>query len=832
MRRKSYFLAVLFIFFIFTAQYISAQDAVGGPEEKSDTEVPSKIAADSKSAPGKKAGEEGISEKAADTQGASEKKTEAKAVPKDKIGTEGTAEKKVKEIKIVNNKIVSSATIRSKLKTGEGVPFSQDILSEDLKRLYDLGFFEDIAIDVEEEDDGYVVSFLVMEKPVIETITFSGNKAIKEKKLRDEISSKEEDMLDRAKLNRDLTAIRKLYESQGFQLANADYDMSIDEDTNRAKIAFNISEKQRIQVKKIEFFGNYSVKEKELKKIMVTKTEFLFFIQPGYYKAEEFDADIERIAEYYRDNGFLDVKVEPSFKYSENGTEMYITIDIEEGKHYLVGDIKVAGSARFGEDEIRNQIVTKSGEPFSESKVMEDKMNIQQYYYDRGYMDCNVDTDRLLDSSTGNINVAYRIEEGGLIYIDKVRIQGNAKTKDIIIRRELRAYPGEPFNGAEIRRSKERLYNLGFFEEVVFDTEPGSAPDKKDLVVTVKEAKTGEFSFGGGYSTVDKLIGFVQVNQRNFDAMNFPTFTGGGQDLKVRAEIGYVRQNYIVSWTEPWILGYPYLFGFDLYRTEHKKTSDIGYLFDEIRNGGDLRFGKEFTEYFRADATYKLEQIDISEVSSDAAQAIRDEEGRNWLSRAGLSLTYDTRDNVFTPTKGFLFGLSAENVGGFLGGDKDFVKYGIGGNTYFSFLEDKIILEFSSSLNFADNYGDTEKLPIYERYYAGGADTIRGYKERYVGPRDDRTNDPLGGNVRLLGTLEATFPLVEKMIKGAVFMDAGEVWKDTSEVFSTNLKFGTGMGVRVKTPLGPVKLDYAWPLSDNHDDAKRGRFYFSMSHGF
>ena len=742
-------------------------------------------------------------------------------------------DKKIKEVKILNNNAISGGTIRSKLKTREGMVFSQDVLNEDLKRLYALGFFEDIAIDVEEEDDGYIVSFVVLEKALVESVSFDGNKAIKEDKLRKEISISEDEMLDRAKLNRDLIAIRKLYESNGFQLANVDYKVEKDEAVNRAKVMFTISEKQRIRVRRIEFFGNYSIPDSELERIIVTKPQFLFFIQPGYFKAKEFEADLERIKAYYREKGHLDVKIDADLEYSEEGTEMYITINIEEGKQYLVGEVAIGGAlTRFSEDEIQRQIKLKKGKPFSEMAIREDVMNIQQYYYDRGYMDCSIEPDTSLDLIMNSINVTYNIAEGELIYVDKVRVQGNTKTKDIVIRRELRAYPGEPFRGAEIRKSKERLYNLGYFEEVVFDTEPGSAPDRKNLVVNVKETKTGEFSFGGGYSSVDKLLGFIQVNQRNFDVLNFPTFTGGGQILNVKGELGTIKQDYAVSWTDPWILGFPLLFGFDLYSTEHKKTSDVGYFFQEKRTGGDVRLGKEFTDNFRTDAMYRLEQADISDVSETAAQIIRDEEGKNWLSKISLGLTYDTRDNVFVPTRGFMVGGSVENAGGFIGGDKDFVKYGFSGSTYFSFLEKRVVVELSGNLNFADSYADTDKVPIYERYYAGGANTIRGYKERYVGPRDQASDEPIGGNSRFLSTIEATFPLVEKMIKGALFVDAGEVWEEAQDVFTTNLKFGTGVGVRVKTPLGPVKLDYGWPLSDNHEDEKKGRFYFSMSHGF
>jgi len=740
--------------------------------------------------------------------------------------------KKIKEIRVVNNKIVSSATIRAKLKIRVGMDFSQDILNDDLKRLYSLGFFDDIAIDVEEEEDGFIVSFVVTEKPVIDGVTFEGNKALKEQSLRKEISTKEDEILDYAKLNRDLTAIRKLYESRGFQLANVDYNVKKDEELNRATVNFVISEKQRIRVKRIDFYGNYSIPDKELKKLMVTKTQFLFFLEPGYFKSDEFEADIARIGAYYRDQGYLDATVQPGLEYSEDGTEMYIDINIEEGKQYKVGRVAIVGNKRFAAVDLRKELKMQSGDPFSDLTMSKDAMNIQQFYFDRGYMDCKVGADRTLDAQTGNIDVAYDVTEGDLIYIDKIRIQGNTKTKDVVIRRELRVYPGEEFRGAEIRKSKERLYNLGYFEEVVLDTEPGSAPNKKDLVVTVKETKTGQFSFGGGYSSVDNLIGFVQVSQRNFDAFNFPTFTGGGQKLNVRAELGGVRQNYIVSWTDPWIFGYPLLLGFDVYRTEHDRETDIGYLFNEKRHGGDIRLGKEFSDNLRGNAMYKIENIDISEVPITAATAIQDEEGDNWLSRLMLGFDYDTRDNRFTPTTGYIVGATVENVGGPLGGDKDFVKYAVSGSTYYNFFEKNVVLELSNSLGFANSYSDTDKVPVYERYYAGGANTIRGYRERHVSPRDKVTNDPVGGDVRYLGSIEATFPLVEKMIKGAVFFDAGMVWADISEAFTTNLKYGTGAGVRVKTPLGPVKLDYGWPLSDNYGDSKRGRFYFSMSHGF
>jgi len=400
-----------------------------------------------------------------------------------------------------------------------------------------------------------------------------------------------------------------------------------------------------------------------------------------------------------------------------------------------------------------------------------------------------------------------------------------------VIRRELRAYPGERFDGDKIRRSKERLYNLGFFEDIYFETERTDNPDVNNLEVSVKETKTGEFAFGGGYSSIDEFIGFVQLSQKNFDLLNVPYFTGDGQYLAVKADISTVRWDADISWTEPWILDYPVSFGFDGYNRTHLRKTEVGYGYKEARMGGDLRLGKEFLEYFNANLMYKLEHVDISDVSSEASQDLRDETGKNWMSDVLLGVGFNNVDNVFSPTRGFTAGVSLENAGGFLLGDKNFLKGYAYGTFYYSPIE-KIVLELRARAGLSDSYGGSKKVPIFERFYAGGANTIRGYKERKVGPRDVSSNDPLGGESLLIGNAEVTFPIYEKVIKGAVFYDIGNVWEQASDFASGNFKQGAGVGVRVKTPIGPVKLDWGYPLNNNHDDKREGEFYFSVSHGF
>jgi outer membrane protein insertion porin family len=446
-------------------------------------------------------------------------------------------------------------------------------------------------------------------------------------------------------------------------------------------------------------------------------------------------------------------------------------------------------------------------------------------------MNSVVDAERVLNPDTGNIDIAFKIEGKDPVYVGKIDIRGNVKTRELVVRRELRIYPGERFDGAKIKRSKERIYNLGLFENVTFDTEPTDDPAVQNLIVGVKETKTGEFSFGGGYSSIDMLMGFIEVTQRNFDILNFPTFMGGGQNLSLKAELGMVSSNYDISWTDPWIFGFPYAFGFDLYRTEHNKRGDLGWIYDETRWGGDLRLGKEFTDTFRGDMLYRLEDVNISNIIDNASQDVKDEAGSNWISSLTLALTQDTRDNIYNPGKGYLIGFTIEDAGGIFLGDKNFFKGTLSASYYHTFFN-IIVLELKGRGGMGGAYGSTAKMPIYERFYAGGANTIRGYKERRVGPRDPGSNEPIGGDSILVANTELTFPIYERMIKGAVFYDIGNVWRSSNQFMNGGYKQGVGVGVRVKTPIGPVRLDYGWPLNKNYDDDQTGELYFSMSRGF
>jgi outer membrane protein insertion porin family len=742
-------------------------------------------------------------------------------------------QKTVTAIEVKGNKAISSNTVISKMKTRVGALYQDNIISDDLKRLYLLGFFSDIKIDTQDYKEGVKVIITVTERPVIEKITFSGIRRLtmKEDKIKQSLKSKEAQYLDYPNLAEDIKIIKKLYEKIGYGQAGITHEVDVNKDTNKAKVNFNITEGKRLRVKNILVKGNKAFSSRRILKLMKTRRAWL--LNAGVLKDEVLSEDIERIKSFYNKQGFADAAVDYAIEAHPKKPFLFINIELNEGKKYLVGNIAIQGNKDIsGKDILGKLKECSTGKVFSQDAMKQDIANIQGLYFDRGYIFVQVQEATSLNSHTGRIDIAYSIVENEVAFVDKIKIKGNVKTKDVVVRRELRIKPGDRFDGEKLRRSKERLQNLGYFEEVSYDTENTSTPNRKDLVVDVKETKTGAFSFGGGYSSVDEFVGFVEIEQKNFDWRNFPYFTGDGQDLRLRASLGTVSQGFDLSFTEPWLFDYPVSFGFDLYRRVHNREEDTGYGYDESVTGGDLRLGKEISEYVKADMTYRYDSIEITNITENATADLTQEYGKNSISSMNFGLSYDSRDNVFDPTKGDVLSGSIEDAGGLFGGTKDFLKF-YGRASHYIPLFRGSVLELRGRVGFADPYGDSDKVPIYERFFAGGAYTIRGYNERKIGPVDLVTKDPLGGESMFIGNLEYLYPLFS-FVKLAAFYDTGEVWSKVDDFASGGLKSGTGLGARIKTPIGPIRLDYGIPLNkESGEDSKgSGRFHFSVSHGF
>ncbi len=735
----------------------------------------------------------------------------------------------VKAVEVKGNKSIGSATILSRIKTRVGQEYRQSVISDDLKRLYNTGYFSDVSVDRENYAGGLKVVFFVVEKAIVEKITFSKIRYYKTSFLLRKMKTKKGKFLDNKALNDDIRMIKELYEKKGLTQVEVSVEKDYDELNNKMSLHVIIKEGERVRVKRVLIDGNMNYRDKRILRLIKTRPAWLF--HKGYLKEDVLDEDMERIRAFYEHEGYIDAKVDYVIEKISGGL-VNIRIRIKEGKRYYVEAITIEGNKVISDAEILGIMKEiKVGKVFSRKQLNIDLSNIRTLYFDRGYIFAQVEDSSSLNAETGKVEIRLEIKEGSLAYINKIKIQGNDRTRDAVIRRELRLYPGDRFDGAKLRRSKERLRNLGYFEDIGYDIEDTDLPDKKNLVVDVKEAKTGAFSFGGGYSTVDQLIGFVEIEQKNFDFTNWPTFTGGGQDLSIRAETGTTRNNTMLSFTEPYIFDYPVSGGFDAYITEKDKDSDIGYAYDEKRAGGNIRFGKQFTEYVTGRVAYKREDIKIGNFDDDVSADLLAEEGKNTVSSLSFTLARDARDSVFNPTKGLYTSGTADVAGGVLGGDKDFVRFST--NTSYNIpLKFDSVLEFRLRTGVVNAYGDSEKVPIFERFFAGGAKSIRGYEERKVGPLDSSTNDPIGGESLLVGNVEFTVPIIE-FIKVAAFFDSGNVWSKLEDFGTGNFKSGAGMGLRIKTPIGPVNLDYGYPLNDEPGEEDRtGKFYFSVSRGF
>lgn len=763
-------------------------------------------------------------------------------VSTDTTQEEISAVKLVTSIEVKGNKAISTNTIVSKMKTRIGNPYQENVVSDDLKRLYLLNFFSDIKIDTEAYKEGTKVIVTVTERPIIDKITFVGINRItlKDEKLKAQLKSREGQYLDYPSLAEDVRILQKMYEKIGYSAVKIDYKLESDQEANKVKINFNVIEGGRIRIKDIIIEGNKVFTSGRILKLLKTKRAWLF--NAGALKEDVLKEDLERIKAFYLRNGYIDVTVESAVKPDEKKPYLlYINIGIKEGNKYLVGNVSIEGYKDISEKEIIISLKESTpGKIFSEEAMKSDVVSIQGLYFDRGYISARVQESFSLNSSTSRVDIGYSIVENQITYVDKIKVRGNIKTKDMVIRREMRIHPGDRFDGEKLRRSKERLQNLGFFEEIGYDTEDTEVSDQKDLIVDVKETKTGSFSFGGGYSTVDALVGFVEIEQKNFDWKNWPYFTGAGQNLKVRATIGTISGGFDLSFTEPWLFDYPISFGFDAYKRTHKRDSNVGYGYDEDVTGGDIRLGKELTEYLRGDLVYRIDSIDISNVDDSSTSDLKSEAGINLISSITPSFTYDSRDNIFDTHKGNIIIGSLAFAGGPLGGDKNYWKF-FGRASHYIPLPRNSALELRGRIGLADPYGETAKIPIYERFFAGGAYTIRGYEERAIGPFDPGSKDPLGGTSMLVGNIEYLYPLFG-FLKVAAFYDVGNVWEKLGNIGSSRdtvnntggFKSSFGLGLRIKTPIGPIMLDYGIPMAKapGEDTKSSGRFHFSVSNSF
>ena len=750
----------------------------------------------------------------------------------------GLVRRPITDIQVRGNQRVATDTIRDAIKTQVGDMFSTESVSEDVRAIRNLGFFLDVAAKVEGFADGYRLVFDVVERPMLTLVRFDGNKRITTAKLEEATELKSGSYLDFYLLGVAEDRIRDLYAERGYQFAQVTKELT--EAENQYTATFHITEGPRVRIKAVLFEGNSAYPDRKLRSLLQTKA-YVFVFAKGVYDPSVLETDLLRVSQFYGENGYLDVAVDRELTYSEDKSELTITITVQEGVRYQVAEVVLTGNEVVSGREIRGQLVLREGDYFTQAGHQDNMRRIARLYGPLGYWvgeNFHLTPRLTYGAEPGRVTIEYRLEEGTPLYVDEVRIVNNYKTRDRVIRRDLTFQPGEILDETAVEASLDRLRARGFFEQVRLNLLPGSTPDSRTVEVSVEEARTAFFSFGVGASSNSGFFGNISFTQRNFDWTRLPTdpdeffkgtaFAGGGQQLSLQFQPGTEMSLLRLDFIEPSIFDQPYSLGLSGWLFERQRE-DYG----ENRQGASVSLGHRFTPELSVRGTLKAETVELTNVDPSTAPDILALEGTNDLISLRLGVAYDRRDNFWQPSRGYMLEAYFEQYGTFLGGDFDFWKSGVEGQYFRTLLVDRFdrkhILALTGQADFADSYDDTP-VPIFERYFAGGAYSVRGFRYRAIGPHFG--DQPLGGEARVLAGAEYTFPLIGEYFRGLLFLDAGDIGPTAGELGT--LRTAVGFGLRFSAPgLGPlpISLDFGVPLTKEDEDITHV-FSFSIGANF
>lgn len=702
----------------------------------------------------------------------------------------------VRDIEIQGHRRTQESTIRFYLKTEVGSPFSPQTLRDDIKRLYALRAFDNIQVTAEEVRDGIHLVFTVTEKPAVRTVSFSGNQRIKDEEIKERVLLQERATFDRTRLNDTVTGLQQYYREQGYYFAHVRSEVTrIDE--NQVDVTLHITEGTKIRIDRLLFTGNTSFTSAQLRAQMQLK-EFLLPVlsgQAALYRPEALRVDLQLLENFYQNNGFIDIKIaEPVVEINRQAGAIAITIPIaNEGEQYKIGTITLRADEVFGEEDLRQMVRIKTGEIYSREMVRQDILTLTEAYTDRGYAFADVAPTVAIDQQTRLVNLSFDARPGPRVYIGRIDILGNERTRDFVIRRELRIDEGELYSGSKLRRSRQRLTNLQYFEEVKIDTKRRTEEGLIDLDVEVTEQSTGQFTAGLGFSSIETVVFTASVTQRNL--------FGRGQSVSVQARVGAISQDFSLSFVEPWLFGKPITAGFSIFR----RSVDFR-TFDTRRTGFSLTLGRALGEFTRVSATYLFEILEIDDLAESASELLEQQEGTSFTSSITPRIVYDSRDNTFNPAQGSLHSFDVEFAG--LGGDNRYYKI-VGESTWHYPLPFGLTGFVRGRFGFGAGYAGSD-VPASERFFLGGPTTVRGFDFRDIGPQDLDGN-PLGGTSFVQFNLEIGRSFA-RLLRLVVFLDAGNVYDSDNEFDLGELRRAAGFGIRIITPVGPVRLDWGFKL--------------------
>ncbi len=758
----------------------------------------------------------------------------------------------IADIQVAGNRRVSKDDVLTYLKERVGQAFDPDVLTQDVRELWNSGFFDDIEVDLRKNDNGVVLRFLMRERPNIAAVVFEGNDEIDSDDLKDGIEVKANTVLSYPAVRRSVQKIRDMYAEKGYFLAEVKQEI-VPEKNNEVTVKFKIAEHGRVSVRRITFIGNEAISDAELRATMFTGNPgFFAFGSGGPFRQDAFERDIAVISALYYDRGYLAVQIStPRVMLTPDKNGIEITLTINEGPRYKIRQLRIYERGPNGEEvtpiggrrKLRNMVRAKSGDWFNRAELLDDLQSIRTMYRDHGFANVEANPQTRLDEKTHQVDVVVPIVRGPLVHFERIEIRGNSKTRDKVIRREMEVQEGDKYSETLLDESRERVTALGYFERVDISQEQGSAPNKMNVYVEVTERPTGTFQVGAGFSSIESFIATAQVQQANL--------FGNGQSLSLQAQVSGLRQLVDLRFFEPYFLDSEFSTSIDLF-DQLRIYND----FSQTSRGGSLTFGYPLVEpTLVASVTYTAELDRVSTqtqstflgtssaVSVFTRLPLANLFSDGWTSSVRPALTYDTRDNRLFPTSGIYLSASTELASSFLGSQNHFLRDRLTGRFYYP-LGHGMVLKLNTETGLVTS-PDKEGVPIFARFFLGGIYDVRGFYFRSIGPRMPLTSttDPnsapiqdganIGGNLEYYQNLEFEFPIIDKVgIRGVFFTDAGNAWNleqnycrtggasipysVTNPCFTLsslgNLRTSWGFGIRWFSPLGPLRFEWGFPF--------------------
>ena len=729
----------------------------------------------------------------------------------------------IKEIVIFGNERVDKGIILKEIKSKAGQPFSPERVREDIKAIYRLGYFRDVQVDAAETKGEIILTFAVIEKPYVANIVISGNVKLSQEDVEGVIEVKRDSVLDMGKVRSSVTEIKKLYTSKRYFGSEVEYRVEL-EQGNKAVVYFDIVEGVKGYLTKITFVGNKVFGSRKLRTVMKTKKKgWLWWLtKSGTVETDVLEVDMSRIRSLYLDDGYVTVKIsEPEVTLSKNKKSIQITIRIEEGEQYKLGSLDITGDILTTKEQLLKGFTSRANKVYRSSLVQKDLLWLTDQYTDKGYAYADVSPLTMLDNEKKLVHLTFKIDKGITVHINRIEMEGNTKTRDKVIRRELKIAEGDLYSSTRLRKSRERVLRTGYFKEVEFAPSPTEKKELIDLDIRVEEQQMGRLSFGAGYSNVHGVVGSVALSHGNL--------FGRGYKANIKVEIGGEVRNFNVGFTDPRFLDTQVSLGV----TGYSETEEFDSYKVDVAGGG-ITIGREITENIVASLGYRFERVKVYNVDTTVyfpGDYIYDlwVEGASTTGKVILTFTRNTLDDPYFPTNGSEIWVTGAIAG--LGGDNYFYSAS-GGVSWFHPIVGDLVLNLRGTAGFIRPYTHKE-VPINERFYVGGIKTLRGFDYGFASPVDPKDNEPIGAlNMVVLNT-ELLYPLSKAIgLRLAVFYDIGKGWGGGERSFDnsfTPLRQAVGAGIRWYSPFGPIRVDWGYNLSPRSGRGEKTNVWdFSM----